>query len=178
MKAPPVITTTRLTLRRPELPDVDPIFARYSSDLDVTRYVGWPTHQSIDQTRAFVAFSDGEWERWPAGPYLIFLKDTGELLGGTGLAFETPERAMTGYVLAKDAWGRGYATECTRAMIDLARGCGVSELYAICHTDHAASSHVLEKCGFRLDRVLRQHSEFPNLKPGVSSDVSRFELRL
>jgi RimJ/RimL family protein N-acetyltransferase len=34
----------------------------------------------------------------------------GSLLGGAGLAFETSERAMTGYVLARDVWGKGYAT--------------------------------------------------------------------
>jgi RimJ/RimL family protein N-acetyltransferase len=178
VKAPTTITTARLILRRPEAQDAAAIFARYSSDPEVTKYVGWPTHRSVDQTDIFLAFSDGQWGRWPAGPYLICARETAELLGGTGLAFETPERAMTGYVLAQDAWGRGYATECTKAMIEVARGCGVRELYAICHAQHAASAHVLEKCGFTLDRVLRQHSEFPNLTPGVASDVSRFELRL
>jgi len=36
---------------------------------------------------------------------------TGSLLGSTGLEFETTTRAQTGYVLATDAWGRGYATK-------------------------------------------------------------------
>ena len=85
---------------------------------------------------------------------------------------------MTGYVLARDAWGRGYATECTKAMIDVARQCGVTLLYALCHIDHAASWRVLEKCGLTRERVLRQHSEFPNLAPGIAGDVYRYELSL
>jgi len=177
-KAPPVVETERLVLMRPEAKDAEAIFERYSSDPDVTKYVGWPTHRSLDQTRVFLSFSDSEWDRWPAGPYLVHAKGGAMLIGGTGLAFETAERAMTGYVLARDAWGRGYATECMKAMIDVARQCGVKQLYALCHTDHVASWRVLEKCGLTRERVLRGHSEFPNLAPGVVGDVFRYELSL
>jgi len=178
VKAPDSIQTARLALRRPVASDAEPIFSRYASDADVTKFVAWPTHRSIEHTRVFLAFSDAEWDRWPAGPYLIHSKNDALLLGGTGLAFETPRRAMTGYVLAQDAWGRGYATECTHAMIALARQCGVSQLYALCHTEHAASYHVLEKCGFTRERILPNHSEFPNFTPGTQSDVYRYELAL
>jgi [ribosomal protein S5]-alanine N-acetyltransferase len=178
MKAPDSIQTTRLVLRRPEAADATAIFDRYASDPEVTKYVGWTTHRSLDHTRVFLAFSDAEWERWPAGPYLVHAQDTAALLGATGLAFETADRAMTGYVLARDAWGRGYATECMMAMIDVARQCGVKELYAICHVEHAASYRVLEKCGLTRTRLLSGHSEFPNLTPGTQSDVYRYELLL
>ena len=178
MKAPDCIETARLVLRRPEADDAERIFDRYASDAEVTRFVAWPTHRSIEYTHLFLAFSEAEWDRWPAGPYLIHAKDEPRLLGGTGLAFETPRRAMTGYVLARDGWGRGYATECMHAMIDVARQCGVHELYALCHTEHAASYRVLEKCGLTRERLLPRHSEFPNLTPGVQSDVYRYELAL
>ena len=45
--------------------------------------------------------TDAEWQRWPAA-YLIENRESGRLLGGTGLAFETSFRAATGYVLARD----------------------------------------------------------------------------
>ena len=49
---------------------------------------------------------------------------------------------MTGYVLAKDAWGQGYATEALRAMVNVARGIGIVSLSALCHPEHQASVHV------------------------------------
>jgi ribosomal-protein-alanine N-acetyltransferase len=165
------LETERLTLRRPAADDAAAIFERYAGDLEVTRYLGWPRHRSIEDARAFVAFSDAEWARWPAGPCLIFDRATSQLLGGTGLAFETSERAMTGYVLARDAWGRGYATEALRAMVDLARELRVTRLYALCHTAHRPSWHVLEKCGFVREGVLPGAHEFPNLAPGEPQDV-------
>ena len=168
------LETARLVLRRPRARDAGAVFKRYSSDAEVTRYLGWPRHRKMAETRAFLEYSDAQWHRWPAGPYLIESRETGRLLGGTGLAFETPFRASTGYVLARDAWGLGYATEALRAMIELAGRVGVRRLYALCHPDHPASRHVLEKCGFAREALLRRHSEFPNLRAGEPADTLLF----
>jgi RimJ/RimL family protein N-acetyltransferase len=128
-------------------------------------------HRSIDDTKAFLEFSDLEWERWPAGPFLIFSLADGELLGSTGLGFDLPHRASTGYVLAKDSWGQGIATEAVQAICKTASDLAVKRLFAHCHPDHRASRRVLEKAGFELEGTLRRYSEFPNLEPGVARDV-------
>jgi ribosomal-protein-alanine N-acetyltransferase len=156
------VETARLILRRPRTADAAAIFAAYAGDVDVTRYLSWPRHLSLEQSRAFLAFSDDEWQRWPAGPYVIEDKRLGRLLGGTGLAFESPWCASTGYVLARDAWGRGYATEALGAMVDVGRRAGVIRLYALCHADHDGSRRVLEKGGFTCEGLLRRHTVFPN----------------
>ena len=166
-----IIETDRLILRPPQPDDARAVFERYASDPRVTRYLGWPTHRNLDDTRGFLSFSAAEWQRWPAGPFLIEARDTHALLGSTGLGFDAPDNAATGYVLAHDAWGHGYASEALAAMRDLAGRLAVRRLYALCHPDHRASARVLEKCGFTLEQTLRAHAEFPNLAPGVVSDV-------
>jgi ribosomal-protein-alanine N-acetyltransferase len=165
------IESPRLLLRRPRADDADAIFRRYATDAEVTRYLGWPKHGSVEDTRAFVAMSDAEWEKWPAGPLLVFAREGGQLLGSTGLAFETPLRASTGFVFAKDSWGKGYATEALSQMITLARSLGVRRLYALCHPGHQASAKVLARCGFEREGLLRQHLLFPNLERGELGDV-------
>jgi [ribosomal protein S5]-alanine N-acetyltransferase len=176
--APELIETARLSLRRPRERDAGAIFSRYSSDPEVTRLVGWPTHTAVADARAFIAYSEGQWAEWPAGPYLIETRRDGALVGGTGLAFETPYRAQTGYVLAKDAWGRGLATEALEAMVGVARDAGVRRLYALCHHTHRASARVLEKCDFAREGVLRAYSEFPNLPPVEPQDVLVYSILL
>lgn len=170
MAKPVRIETERLLLVEPQAADAAAIFQRYASDPDVTRFLSWPRHQTIADTEAFLQFSAQEWERWPAGPYLIRSPD-GRLLGSTGLGFEAPHRAVTGYVLARDAWGMGYATEVLRAIVDVARRIEVTRLYALCHPEHRASVRVLEKCGFTRDTTWTEKAEFPNLAPGVKQDV-------
>ena len=158
-------------LRRPLADDAEAIFARYASDPEATRYLGWRRHATVDDTRMFLAFSEAEWTRWPGGPYLVESRQTGTVLGSTGLAFESSESAMTGYVFARDAWGQGYATEALTAILPLAPALGIHRLYAICHTAHQASARVLEKCGFVREGLLPRHTVFPNLMPGKAADV-------
>jgi RimJ/RimL family protein N-acetyltransferase len=178
VKAPQRVETARLVLTPPVAGDADAIFERYAGDPDVTRYLGWPRHLSVADTQAFLTFSDREWEHWPAGPYLIRSRDDGRLLGGTGFSFQTTDHAVTGYVLAKDAWGKGYATEALTAIVDLARRIGVKRLSALCHPEHRASWHVLDKCGFVRDQGWTQQVEFPNLAPGVTQDVACYRILL
>lgn len=173
-KAAERIETQRLLLRRPRKSDAQAIFDAYASDREVTRYLSWPTHRSVADTLAFLAMSDDEWQRWPAGPYLVHSRENGKpgsLLGSTGLFYKSPARAVTGYVFAREAWGQGYATESLQAMVEVARQTGVVRLEAICHADHAPSAHVLEKCGFSREEVQREHFIFPNLKPQKKSDI-------
>ncbi|MBI4520729.1 MAG: GNAT family N-acetyltransferase [Gemmatimonadetes bacterium] len=171
MKAPEQVETARLVLRRPRAADASDIFDRYARDPVVTRYLSWPTHVSLEETRAFLAFSEGAWARWPAGAYLICAREDGAILGSTGLSFETRLRAATGYVLARDAWGRGYATEALAALVGIARAVGLRRLEALCHVDHQSSWRVLEKCGFEREGRLRRHSVFPNLDEPGPCDV-------
>jgi ribosomal-protein-alanine N-acetyltransferase len=143
------------------------MFERYTSDSEVTRYLGWARHTSVEDTLAFIAFSQSEWVRASVGPLLIFARDSGRLLGSSGLLLETPSRAQTGYVFARDAWGHGYATETLDAMVNLAAERGITRLYALCHTEHQASWRVLEKCGFTREGILLEHSRFPNLSSNL-----------
>ena len=160
---PGLLRTERLLLRRPLDGDAEAIFERYAADPDVTRYLSWPTHRDIDDTRGFLACSHIAWAQWPAGPLLIESRETGELLGSTGLEFVDAQSANTGYALARDAWGRGVATEALRAVIAIAASLGVCELAACCHAEHRASIRVLERCGFEREGFVCGEASFPNL---------------
>ena len=171
VRAPATIETDRLVLRRPLVSDAATVFARYAGDPAVTRFLGWRTHRSVFDTQLFLACCDAEWRQSGVGPYLIQSREDGELLGSAGLRMVSPQQAVIGYLLAQDAWGQGYATEALRALRDLAMRLGVLRLSALCHPDHRASSRVMEKCGFTREGLLRGHAQFPNLAPGVATDV-------
>jgi RimJ/RimL family protein N-acetyltransferase len=151
------------------------MFERYASDPDVTRYLGWPRHRSVADTEAYVALAGEEWDSGPSGAYLIRERDTDRLLGATGLSRTGSKEFLTGYVLAKDGWGLGYATEALAAMVTLARRLSARRIYALCHPDHQASIHVLEKCGFALDLSWTRPIVFPNLDRSAPQPVACYE---
>ena len=186
MTAPTRVETARLVMTVPRPDEAAEVLARYAADPEVTRYLGWPTHETVADTEGFMSFSTSQWEREGMGPYLIRSKANGLLLGSTGLGLakagpgggtdrahraHRAHRAMTGYVLAKDAWGQGYATESLGAMVDVARTIGIVSLSALCHPEHQASVRVLEKCEFARDLRWTKQIVFPNLASGAPQDV-------
>jgi ribosomal-protein-alanine N-acetyltransferase len=172
--APECIETARLLLRRPQRRDAEIIFSRYANDPEVTRYLAWPRHRGLRDTLQFLEFSDNEWEQSPGGPYLIEVRDSGQVIGSTGIEFETEYRASTGYVLARDSWGRGYATEALLGIVGVCAALGLARLHAMVHVEHTASRRVLEKCGFVHEGTLCRHTLFPNIDTHRPYDVASY----
>jgi RimJ/RimL family protein N-acetyltransferase len=62
--------------------DADAMFERYASDATVTKFLGWPTHESVKDTRQFLqTYSNVLWNKHKVGPYLISDLESGMLLG-------------------------------------------------------------------------------------------------
>ncbi|MET8542947.1 GNAT family N-acetyltransferase [Kitasatospora sp. NPDC004799] len=86
--------------------------------------------------------------RWPRTRYVLGLVVDGDLLGVVKLHCDRPVAAVS-YILRADAWGRGYATEGVRKILDLAFGrLGLPMVRAKHHVDNPASGRVLLKAGF------------------------------
>ena len=163
---PPELLTARLRLRRPRAQDAGAVYIRYAGDPDVTRYLSWPTHRSIEDTRAFLEYADSGWSDGSNLAYLVERLSDGALLGSTGLVIESPSCCSTGYVFARDSWGNGYATESLAAMLTLAFAQpAITRVYALCDAEHRASARVMEKCAMRPEGLRRAHLILPNLSP-------------
>ena len=94
----------------------------------------------------------------PALIWAIALKGDGALIGRAGL--HPPDVENWGdkeidYLIAREHWGQGYATEAAR---ELVRVCfderGYQQLIALTHPDNLGSSRVLAKTGFQLHRTI------------------------
>jgi RimJ/RimL family protein N-acetyltransferase len=74
-----------------------------------------------------------------------------------------------GYCLARDAWGRGFATEAATAIVS--KSLDQPEIWrvqAFCDVENRASARVLEKCGLVREGTLRRYMVMPNM-----SDIPR-----
>ncbi len=163
MSFPEQIETERLVLRWPTEADAAEIFARYATDPQVTRYLSWKPHRSVDETIAFQRL-DREWrEAGTSFAWLIRSRDTNLVLGMIGHRLHG-SRAHLGYCLARDAWGQGYATEAARRVVALAlEEPPVWRVESVCDAEHTASARVLEKAGLVYEGTLRRYMVLPNL---------------
>ena len=72
-------------------------------------------------------------------------------------AIDRPTEVELGYRLRKSFWGRGYATEGSRALINKGFAeLGVQRVVAFTMVVHVASRRVMEKAGLRLVRTFHQ----------------------
>ena len=80
------------------------------------------------------------------------------IIGGAGLG-ETESGVELGYWIARSHWGRGFATEAARGVIEVAKSLGYERLEAGHFADNPASGRVLRKIGFRpTGKVAPRHS--------------------
>ena len=170
-------SSERMEMRHPVPEDAALIFQRYSSLLEVTCFLGWPRHQSLADSNAFIRFSDNEWENNHLGPLLCFDRQSGEFIGSTGLAMEDQRVASTGCVIATGCLGQGFGTECLQSMQSLANSMRLLRLLAFVHPENPASTSMLEKCGFKRDDSRAKKMVFPNLPgaPVVKADCYGWE---
>jgi [ribosomal protein S5]-alanine N-acetyltransferase len=143
------LITARLQLRPFTAADHDAIHAVYS-DPEVMRYVGHGAHRGMAETvRALRVYAD----ILAAHGYsflAVVERESGALVGDAGLnplGGRGPDVEL-GYTVARAAWGKGYATEAARALVEHAfTALGVPRVVAQVEPANAASRHVLEKLG-------------------------------
>jgi len=163
------LETERLVLRRFTAADVDNL-VDLDGDPDVMRYLsgGKPTPRAEIENDFLPAFL-GYYERFEAyGFWAAIEKSTGDFLGwfhfrpAPGHPADEPE---LGYRLRQSAWGQGYATEGSVALIR--KGFtehGVRRVVAETMAVNAASRRVMEKAGLTLVRTF--HQDWPHPIPG------------
>ncbi len=168
MQPPERIETERLVLRKPRMEDAPDIFRAYAQDTEVTHYLTWRPHKSVEETHQIVGQMLNYWETGSAYPYAITTNESDTIIGMIAMH---PDgfRLGIGYVLARAHWGKGYASEATQAIIDWALGQpSIDRVYATTDVENIASRHVLEKVGMQCEGILRKYIIHPNI-----SDIPR-----
>ena len=149
------LETERVVLRRFRADDAD-LLVELDSDPQVMRYVGDPTPRDVvvnDHLPAFLR----QYERGDGyGFWAAVERSSGEFLGWFHLRPRPgtpPDEPELGYRLRRDAWGKGYATEVSRALVRRAfEDLGARRVVASTDAANLSSRRVMEKSGMTLER--------------------------
>jgi RimJ/RimL family protein N-acetyltransferase len=160
------LETRRLVLRRFTMADVDNLVS-LDADPDVMHFVtgGIPTARDEIENELLPGFLDYYEQFEGYGFWAAIEKATGEFLGWFHFRPREeagPDEAELGYRLHKSAWGKGYATEGSRALISKGfTDFGVQRVVAETMVVHEASRRVMEKAGLTLVRTFHQPWPYP-----------------
>jgi RimJ/RimL family protein N-acetyltransferase len=175
------LETERLILRRFTPADVDLVTA-LDADPAVMRYVNGGRPTPRDEIRdvylpAWMAYYEAG-DRY--GFWAAIEKRTSAFLGWFHLRpheGEPDDQPELGYRLIASSWGRGYATEGSRALIRKAfRGLGAHRVYAATMVVNVASWRVMEKAGLLFVRVF--HEPWPDRIEGEEQGDVEYALTL
>jgi len=146
----PTIITSRLTLR-PFGPIDDISLHRIVNESDIMQYFPRTDPPDMERVQELIERQLAHWETHNLGWWAVVPHGQTELIGWNGLQYlpETDE-VEVGYLLSKQFWGRGFATEGTRASLEFGfEALGLGQIIGLTHPENMASQNVLKKCGMR-----------------------------
>ena len=141
--------TNRCVLRKPKKDDVEPMFLNWASDPEVTKYLTWNAHESIEVTKQIV-------DRWIIEEndpktirFVIALQDNDSPIGSIDVVRYVDDNPEIGYCLSRKYWNKGIMTEVCKAVIKYLFDIGFSKIFINAVEENIGSNRVIEKCGFK-----------------------------
>lgn len=153
------LETERLILRRFTIEDAESMFNNWASDNEVTKFLTWPAHRTIEDSKWFINFcldnySDLSFYNWG-----MELKDTHELIGNISIVHinEDTNNMILGWVIGKKYWGNGYAPEAGNKMVDVMfNEVGVNCIVGLHDVNNPKSGRAMHKMGMKFEGIIRQ----------------------
>ncbi len=153
------IETSRLVLRKGKPGDEKVLFETCFSLPEVTQYMRYPTHRSIEDTHAIFAQWRQRWDDIDTYHWVIALKDSDIAIGTIGVIgiLKNDSRGELGYQLAKNHWGQGYMTEALSAVLAyMFEQAGINRIEAYHSENNPASGAVMRSCGMLYEGMARE----------------------
>lgn len=174
-----IIQTARLHIRSFSEEDFTSFYSLLS-DKRAMRYTLWDALQSErDARRLFGMFREADIAAGKPGELglAVTQRETGSFVGIGIIDLIVYSKsggcAEIGYILHPDHWGKGYATELAKALVDCCfTDLGLHKVIACCNANNTASEHVMQKLGMEIEGRFRQM----RFKHGRWDDELRYTL--
>lgn len=148
------IETERLILRRFTVEDAESMYRNWASDPEVTCFLMWPTHQSVEDSKKVLTDWVSSYENDDKYEWCIAKKENDEPIGSIG-AFNYNEKVQSleiGYCIGKAYWHQGITSEAMAAVMKyLLDEVGVSRIESRHDLKNPHSGAVMKKCGLKYE---------------------------
>jgi len=153
-----MLESERLFYRRVTADDLEWLIAMRTPE-PVARYLGGSRMQNREALTKRMPFYIECHEKFGFGMAIMGLKETGELIGTSGLQpLEDTGEIEVGYNMSEQYWGKGYGTECAMAWLRFGfEKAGLDRIVAVALPENRASWHIMEKCGMRYEKTEKHY---------------------
>lgn len=142
---------------------------KYATDLENTRFMMHLPNENIEETKAFLEGTAAEWQKETPTFYEFAIILDGVHIGAVSVYMdESFSEGELGWIVDKDYWGKGYAYEASKALVDMyVEKLGIRKFIAHCDSENEASKRVMQKLGMQLE------AEYDGRKNRASDEVRR-----
>lgn len=153
------LETERLVLRQFRLEDAPAMFQNWASDPEVTKYLTWPAHASVEVSRFVLAdwvksYGKDDYYQWAIVP-----KGNGdEPIGSIAAVHMNEDVSLVhiGYCIGRAWWHQGMTSEALKAVMDFFFDqVGANRVEARHDPNNPHSGGVMRKCGMKYEGTLR-----------------------
>jgi aspartyl-tRNA(Asn)/glutamyl-tRNA(Gln) amidotransferase subunit C len=152
------LATERLTLRRFELEDAENMYYNWANDPEVTRYLTWPAHSSVEITERVLQDWIGKYENKDFYQWAIELNELEQPIGCISAVKvdDAIDAVEIGYCIGQNFWHLGYTSEALAEVIRFFMDeVGAARVWAGHDVKNPHSGMVMAKCGMEKEGVLR-----------------------
>lgn len=146
------LNTERLLLRPLSVSDL-PTVDEYATDAENTKYMIHLPNKSLEETYNFLTRVSAEWQKKEPSFYEFAIIYDSLHIGAVSVYLnEDKTEGGLGWILNKNYWGKGFATESAFAIKEFViRQLKVKKLVAHCDSRNLSSAHVMEKIGLSFE---------------------------
>lgn len=153
-------TTARLSAREIEQHDLA-WYQDFHLTPELTQYMVF-SFETLESTKQFFYQGIDDQAKPERSLYQFAVRDnsTGSIIGIglLGIRPHEPESVEVGYVIFKQYWGQGYATEITKGLHGFVFSTlGKHRAWGKCDEHNPASARVMEKSGMQFEGITREH---------------------
>lgn len=153
------LETERLILRRIKISDAETAFANWTNDTEVTKYVTWDQHETVEVTKELFTKWEEEYELPHKYRWVVYVKELDTIIGTVDVVHQSNKQKTCeiGYSYGSKFWGNGYASEALAKTLDfLLNEVGFDLVEARHLVNNPASGRVMEKAGMTYEATLKK----------------------
>lgn len=153
------LETQRLILRPFKENDSKDMFENWANDLNVTKFLTWEPHKSVEETKQLLAswvksYSNLDYYQWG-----IVLKEENKLVGSISAVKIDNELSSVeiGFCIGKKWWRKGITTEALKRVIEFFFDeVGAKNVEARHYIENVNSGKVMKKAGMSYEKTLEE----------------------
>ncbi|MBZ9687336.1 GNAT family N-acetyltransferase [Clostridium estertheticum] len=153
------LETARLILRKFVFEDAENMFANWSNDAEVAKYMRWNEHNDINETKKNLRNRIEKYQEPSTYYWAIIMKTTNNPIGNIALitSSEYDMCADVAYCIGRGYWGQGIATEALKRVLEFGLAVvNFNRIEAYHSVNNIASGRAMQKAGMKYEGRMRQ----------------------